>query len=270
MDYNKLRNLIFEKKNFLCVGLDPDFQKIPEHLKMLPFAQFEFCKKIIDSVAPFCVAFKTNTAFFEEQGSNGWISLEKTIKYLNENYPSHFTIADAKRGDIGNTAEAYAKTFLQNMNFDSVTVAPYMGSDSILPFLKYNNKWAIVLALTSNKSADDFETKQLVNNATNFEEVINFTTKLGTNKNLMFVVGATRADDLKKIRSIIPNHFLLVPGVGAQGGSLADVVKEAWNKDCGLLVNSSRSIIFASNSIHFNKVAAVEASKLAMEMSNFF
>jgi orotidine-5'-phosphate decarboxylase len=270
MKYSELRTLIFEKKSFLCVGLDPDFEKIPEHIKTLPYAQFEFCKSIIKSVASYCVAFKPNTAFFEEQGSNGWIALEKTIEYLNKNYPNHFTIADAKRGDIGNTAEAYAKTFLHNMNFDSVTVAPYMGSDSILPFLKYQNKWAIVLALTSNKSADDFETKLLVNKATNFEEVINLTSKLGTNQNTMFVVGATRAQDLKKIRDLIPQHFLLVPGVGAQGGSLNDVVKNAWNSDCGLLVNSSRAIIFASSDKDFAEAAATEAKKLAQEMSIFF
>jgi orotidine-5'-phosphate decarboxylase len=270
MNYQQLRDIIFEKKNFLCVGLDPDFEKIPNHLKKLEFTQFEFCKSIVDAVAPFCIAFKPNTAFFEEQGSKGWQSLEKTIEYIKINYPNHFTIADAKRGDIGNTAQAYAKTFLHNMHFDSVTVAPYMGSDSILPFLGYKNKWAVVLALTSNKSADEFETKQLVNKVTNFEEVINLTKKLGTNKNTMFVTGATRTEDLKKIRTLIPDYFLLVPGIGAQGGSLNDVVKNAWNKDCGLIVNSSRSIIFASTEKDFARAASIEAEKLAKEMSVFF
>jgi orotidine-5'-phosphate decarboxylase len=196
--------------------------------------------------------------------------LERTIEYINKNYPNHFTIADAKRGDIGNTAEAYAKTFLKNLKFDSVTIAPYMGRDSIIPFLKYKNKWSIVLALTSNESADDLETKKLENHSTNFEEVINFTLKLGTKKNTMFVVGATRPNDLKYIRNIVPEHFLLIPGVGAQGGSLMEVVESAWNKDCGILVNASRSIIFASSNDNFAEAAGVEAKKIAIEMSNFF
>jgi orotidine-5'-phosphate decarboxylase len=270
MNYNQLRNSIFEKKNFLCVGLDPDYEKIPNSLKIIPLTQFEFCKKIIDAVAPYCIAFKPNTAFFEERGIEGWASLERTIEYIKKNYPNHFTIADAKRGDIGNTAEAYAKTFLKNFNFDSVTISPYMGRDSILPFLKYKGKWSIVLALTSNKSADDLETKKLQNSSTNFEEVINFTLKLGTKENTMFVVGATRPNDLKYIRNIIPDHFLLIPGIGAQGGNLMDVVENAWNKDCGILVNASRSIIFASSHDDFAEAAGAEAKKIAIGMSNFF
>lgn len=270
MNYSQLRNTIFEKKNFLCVGLDPDFEKIPKHLKLVEYPQFEFCKEIIDSVAKFCVAFKPNTAFFEEQGSLGWRSLELTIEYINKNYPSHFTIADAKRGDIGNTAKSYAKAFFSNMQFNSVTIAPYMGRDSIIPFLEYKNKWAIILALTSNESANDFETLILNSGEKLFENVLKISKQIGNNTNIMFVVGATKPEDLKVIRNLAPDYFFLVPGVGAQGGSLGDVVEKAWNKDCGLLVNVSRSIIFASSNIDFAEKAKNEAEKISNEMGRYF
>jgi len=261
---------IFKKKTFLCVGLDVDLEKIPSHLKGDNDAIFKFNKAIIDATHNYCVSYKPNTAFYEQYGARGWLAFEKTVNYISQNYPSHFIIADAKRGDIGNTSHAYAKAFFENINCDAITVAPYMGSDSVQPFLEYKNKWAIVLALTSNKGANDFQNKAIANNKFLFEEVLETTAKWGTDENLMFVVGATQAPMLEKIRKIVPSHFLLVPGVGAQGGSLQDVVKYGFIKNCGLLVNSSRGIIYASNGIDFIEAAEAEAKKIADEMSQFF
>src|SRR6478752_6660934 len=234
------------KKSFLCVGLDPDLDKMPQHLLETEDPIFEFNKAIIDATHDLAVAYKPNTAFFEAYGIKGWMSLEKTIKYINENYPEIFTIADAKRGDIGNTSSMYAKAFFEDLNFDSVTVAPYMGKDSVEPFLAFKDKHTIMLALTSNEGAFDFQTKQ-----TDGEEL--YKTVLKTSKiwknsqNLMYVVGATKAEYFTEIRKIIPDSFLLVPGVGAQGGSLAEVCKYGMSENVGLLINSSRGIIYASN-----------------------
>ncbi len=275
MTRTDLISQIQKKKSFLCIGLDSDITKIPNHLHDSEDAIFEFNKQIIDSTHEFCVAYKPNTAFYESLGTKGWQSLEKTIQYLNTNYPAHFTIADAKRGDIGNTSQLYAKAFLEQLNFDSVTVAPYMGEDSVKPFLTYPNKWAIVLALTSNKGADDFQFTKCwdENGAEHFfplyYKTLRKCAEWGTHENMMFVVGATRPEMLEKIREIVRNHFLLVPGVGAQGGSLSKVVKYGMNKDCGLLVNASRSIIFASEEEDFADKAREEAQRMQVEMSLF-
>ncbi len=266
---------IQKKKSFLCIGLDSDITKIPKHLKESNDPIFEFNKQLIDATHEFCVAYKPNTAFYESNGTKGWQSLEKTIQYLNTNFPQHFTIADAKRGDIGNTSQLYAKAFLENLNFDSVTVAPYMGEDSVKPFLSYPNKWVILLALTSNKGADDFQFSKVWDEKGPdhfeplFQKVLRQSCLWGSEENMMFVVGATRPEMLTEIRKIIPNHFLLVPGVGAQGGSLSEVVKYGMNQDCGLLVNASRSIIFASADNDFAQKAAEEAAKMQREMSFF-
>jgi orotidine-5'-phosphate decarboxylase len=249
---------IFKKKTFLCVGLDVDLEKIPSHLLENENPIFEFNKAIIDATHEYCVSYKPNTAFYE------------TVSYIKTNYPNHFIIADAKRGDIGNTSHAYAKAFFKNMDCDAVTVAPYMGNDSVQPFLEYKNKWAIVLALTSNKGSNNFQNKKIANESFLFEEVLSSTASWGTDENLMFVVGATQAKMFEKIREIVPTHFLLVPGVGAQGGSLQDVVKYGFTKDCGLLVNSSRGIIYASNQTNFAEAAATEAKKIAIEMAAYF
>ncbi len=269
MNRLQLIEQIQQKKSFLCIGLDADLDKIPAHLRSFDDPVFEFNKQLIDATHSYCVAYKPNTAFYESRGVEGWKSLEKTIEYLNQHYPKLFTIADAKRGDIGNTSQLYAKAFFETLPFDSITVAPYMGEDSVKPFLAYPNKWVIVLALTSNKGADDFQftstdenEKQLL-----FQKVIRKTTLWGTDQNLMFVVGATRPEMLLEIRKLIPTHFLLVPGVGAQGGSLKEVAKYGMIKQCGLLVNASRSIIFADSSVNFAQSAAVEAKKMQQEMS---
>ncbi|MGN6196570.1 MAG: orotidine-5'-phosphate decarboxylase [Ginsengibacter sp.] len=248
---------IREKKSYLCVGLDTDIEKIPAHLKYDPDAVFEFNKQIIDATKDLCVAYKINTAFYEAQGVKGWEAMQKTVDYIPS---THFKIADAKRGDIGNTSHQYAKAFFETIPFDAVTVAPYMGSDSVKPFLNYDEKWAIVLGLTSNEGSKDFEQLRLNENYL-FEEVIKKTAEWGTENNLMFVVGATKAHDISSIRKIIPNHFLLIPGVGAQGGSLAEVSKHGLNKDCGLLVNASRAVIYAGNKENF----AEEARKIALQ-----
>jgi orotidine-5'-phosphate decarboxylase len=261
---------IFKKKTFLCVGLDVDVEKIPAHLLKNEHPIFEFNKAIIDATQEYCVAYKPNTAFYEQYGVEGWKAFEETVTYIKTNYPNHFIIADAKRGDIGNTSHAYAKAFFKNIDCDAVTVAPFMGCDSVQPFLEYENKWAIVLALTSNKGANDFQNKKTENDNFLFEEVLKTTAKWGTDENLMFVVGATQAKMLEKIREIVPTHFLLVPGVGAQGGSLQEVVNYGFTKDCGLLVNSSRGIIYASNQNDFAAAAAMEAKKIADEMASFF
>ncbi len=258
---------IKRKKSFLCVGLDTDLKKIPAHLLEEDDAMFQFNKGIIDATANLCVAYKPNLAFYESLGLKGWDVLDRTVKYIRSNYPDQFIIADAKRGDIGNTSAMYAKAFFENMEFDSVTVAPYMGEDSVTPFLGYDNKWVILLALTSNKGAFDFQFA--TNKETDkrlFETVLETSSKWGTNNNMMFVVGATKAEMLGDIRKIIPNHFLLVPGVGAQGGSLEEVSKYGMNETCGLLVNSSRQIIYADGSENYAKVAQEEAKKVQVEM----
>ena len=269
MKYDQLVKEIKSKGTFLCVGLDPDLTKIPQHLLQHEDPIFEFNKEIIKATSDHCVAYKPNTAFYEAYGIQGMVSLQKTIDFLNENYPSHFTIADAKRGDIGNTSSMYAKAFLQTMNFDAITVAPYMGSDSVKPFLDMKDKWVILLALTSNEGAFDFQTLDLSQGKKLFEQVIETSLKWGTKENLMYVVGATKAEMLSDIRKIIPNHFLLVPGVGAQGGSLSDVCKHGLNTDCGLLINSSRGILYAGNQKDFALLAEKESRKISEEMRNY-
>jgi len=265
MNREQLIAQIKKKQSFLCVGLDTDINKIPKHLLELENPIFEFNKQIIDSTKEFCVAYKPNIAFYESMGVSGWESLQKTLDYIPENI---FTIADAKRGDIGNTSSMYARAFFENMNFDSVTVAPYMGSDSATPFLEFEDKWAIVLALTSNKGGLDFQKIEDENGKQLFEQVLETSKEWGTDENMMYVVGATRAEQLSEIRKIIPNHFLLVPGVGAQGGNVNDVAKYGMNTDCGLLVNSSRGIIYAGDNIDFAEKAKVEAHKLQQEMAS--
>lgn len=279
MTRTELFENIKKKKSFLCVGLDSDITKIPQHLLKSEDPIFEFNKQIIDATKDYCVSFKPNLAFYETQGAKGWISLEKTIKYINQSCPDIFTIADAKRGDIGNTSKMYAKAFLETLNFDSITVAPYMGEDSVKPFMEYKNKWVILLALTSNSGANDFQLKQTNLNSDVtlsgveghdykllYQEVLLASKKWSTPDNMMYVVGATKAEMLSDIRKIIPESFLLVPGVGAQGGSLSDVAKYGMNKQCGLLVNSSRGIIYASTGENFAEKAREEAMKLQKEM----
>jgi orotidine-5'-phosphate decarboxylase len=263
MTRSELIHEIKSKKSFLCIGLDTDLEKIPAHFLEMQDPIFEFNKAIIDATKEYCVAYKPNIAFYECHGSKGWDSLQKTINYIPKNI---FTIADAKRGDIGNTSLYYAKTFFEYYNFDSVTIAPYMGEDSVTPFLNHQNKWAILLALTSNKGALDFQMIEDQNGEKLFEKVLQKSSEWGTAENLMFVVGATRAEGIGEVRKLVPNHFFLVPGVGAQGGSLEDVVKYGWNHDCGLLVNSSRGIIFASNGADFAEKARVEAKKMQEKM----
>lgn len=259
---------IKRKKSFLCVGLDTDITKIPQHLLNEEDPLFAFNKEIIDATHDLAVAYKPNTAFYEAHGVKGWISLEKTIKYINENYPEIFTIADAKRGDIGNTSKMYAKAFFEDLEFDSVTVAPYMGSDSVKPFLEFENKWVILLGLTSNEGAYDFQLIKDSNGVELNHNVIKTASEWANEDQLMYVVGATKAEYLAEIRKIIPNHFLLVPGVGAQGGSLNDVVQFGKNEDVGLLINSSRGIIYADNSKNFASVARSKAQEIQEEMAN--
>jgi len=263
MNREDLVHQIKSKRSFLCIGLDTDIKKIPTHLLELEDPIFEFNKQIIDATKDLCVAYKPNIAFYESLGVSGWVSLQKTLDYIPKNI---FTIADAKRGDIGNTSYMYARAFFEKMNFDSVTVAPYMGSDSVTPFLEFKDKWAIVLALTSNKGGLDFQKIENKNGKQLFEQVLETSQNWGTDKNMMYVVGATRAEQLSEIRAIIPNHFLLVPGVGAQGGSVEEVAKYGMNADCGLLVNSSRGIIYASSDIDFAEKAREEAEKLQHKM----
>ena len=263
MNREELVHQIKSKRSFLCVGLDTDIKKIPTHLLELEDPIFEFNKQIIDATKDLCVAYKPNIAFYESLGVSGWVSLQKTLDYIPKNI---FTIADAKRGDIGNTSNLYALAYFEEMNFDSVTVAPYMGSDSVTPFLEFKDKWAIVLALTSNKGGLDFQIIENKNGKQLFEQVLETSQNWGTDKNMMYVVGATRAEQLSEIRAIIPNHFLLVPGVGAQGGSVEEVAKYGMNADCGLLVNSSRGIIYASFDIDFAEKAREEAEKLQHNM----
>ena len=267
MNKQQLVENIFHKKTFLCVGLDTDVDKIPEHLfDVTDDPVFEFNKQIIDATADLCVAYKLNLAFYESIGLEGWDALERTVDYIRSSYPDQFIIADAKRGDIGNTSAMYARTFFGNMDFDAVTVAPYMGQDSVAPFLTYENKWTILLALTSNKGAFDFQYME-ENGEKLFEKVLKTSKEWGSDENMMYVVGATKAEMLTEIRKIIPNHFLLVPGVGAQGGSLQEVVKYGKNDECGLLVNSSRQIIYASSDVDFAEKAREEALKVQQEMA---
>ncbi len=260
MNYSRLVELIRERKSFLCVGLDTDPAKIPAGVSIL-----DFNKAIIDATRDYCVAYKPNIAFYECLGKEGWDILEQTVEYIGND---HFTIADAKRGDIGNTSTYYAKTFFETYGFDSVTVAPYMGKDSVAPFLEFKDKWAIVLALTSNPGANDFQMHE-VGGKRLFEDVLSKVSSWGTHENTMFVVGATRAEMLADIRKIIPHHFLLVPGVGAQGGSLQEVAKYGLTADIGLLVNASRSILYASNGSDYAEAAKAEAKKIQLEMAEF-
>jgi orotidine-5'-phosphate decarboxylase len=264
MTLHELVAQIKKKQSFLCVGLDTDLSKIPAHLLDTEDPIFEFNKAIIDATKDFCVAYKPNTAFYECYGPKGWESLKKTIDYIPNDC---LTIADAKRGDIGNTSSYYAKTFFDYLNCDAVTVAPYMGEDSVTPFLDFENKWVILLALTSNKGALDFQLIKDENKEELYKKVLRKSSQWGTEENLMYVVGATRAEEIAEVRAIVPNHFFLVPGIGAQGGSLEDVVQYGWNNNCGLLVNSSRGIIYASNGDDFAEKALVEAQKIQQEMA---
>jgi len=259
---------IKKKRSFLCVGLDSESDKIPPFLLKEKDPVFEFNRRIIDATHKYTVAYKPNVAFYECNGSAGWITLEKTVRYIKENYPGIVVIADAKRGDIGNTSKMYAKAFFENMPFDAVTVAPYMGEDSVTPFLTYKEKWVVLLALTSNKGAGDFQYHN-EDGIRLFERVLTVSQKWGNHDNIMYVVGATRADMLKDIRKLVPEHFLLVPGVGAQGGSLEEVAKYGLNNSCGLLVNSSRGIIFADSTENFDKVAGEKAKELQVEMEKY-
>lgn len=263
MNRSELVNQIRAKQSFLCVGLDTDLNKIPAHLLETEDPIFEFNKAIIDATKDFCVAYKPNIAFYECLGPKGWESLKKTIDYIPKDI---LTIADAKRGDIGNTSTYYAKTFFEYLNCDAVTVAPYMGEDSVTPFLAFKDKWTIVLALTSNHGSNDFQQIKDENGQAFFKSVLKKTASWGTPENTMFVVGATRAEGIAEVRKLVPDYFFLVPGVGAQGGSLEDVCNYGWNKDCGLLVNSSRGIIYASKGTDFAKAAGMEAKKMQQEM----
>ena len=265
MTTTQLISEIRKKQSFLCIGLDVDLGKIPQHLLEEEDPIFSFNKEIIDATHHLAVAYKPNTAFYEAYGLDGWKSLEKTIKYLNENFPEIFTIADAKRGDIGNTSAMYAKAFLDNLGFDSITVAPYMGKDSVEPFLAFEGKHTILLALTSNEGAYDFQTKQLENTEL-YKSVLQTSKDWKNSKNLMYVVGATKASFLSEVRHILPDSFLLVPGVGAQGGSLDDVCRYGMTKDIGLLINSSRGIIYASREKNFAEAAREAAQKLQLQM----
>lgn len=252
------------KQSFLCVGLDPDLSKIPAHLLDTEDPIFEFNKAIIDATQAFCVAYKPNLAFYECHGPKGWESLKKTIDYIPKDI---FVIADAKRGDIGNTSMYYARTFFDYLNCDAVTVAPYMGEDSVTPFFEIATKWVILLALTSNKGSLDFQFTTDETGEALYKKVIRTSMKWGSPENLMFVVGATRAEEIAAVRSVAPEHFFLVPGVGAQGGSLEEVVKYGWNSDCGLLINSSRNIIYASNGLDFAEQAGIQARNMKHEMA---
>ena len=283
MTRKQLIQQIHLKKSYLCIGLDTDEAKIPKHLQSHPDAVFEFNKQIIDATQDLCVAYKINTAFYEAMGLKGWEAMEKTVNYIPKD---QLIIADAKRGDIGNTSSQYAKAFFETMNFDAITVAPYMGEDSVKPFLEFENKWAIVLGLTSNAGSKDFEQLKLVREDTNqgnrlfrddtnqsseflYETVLKKVSSWGNINNLMFVIGATRASDLEEIRKIIPDHFLLVPGVGFQGGSLEEVSKYGMNKDCGLLVNASRAILYASENEDFAAEARIIAHQYQSEMAGY-
>ena len=257
---------IVTKKSFLCVGLDSDINKLPQCLKNTTDTVFAFNKTIVDATAKYSIAYKPNLAFYESNGISGWQSLEKTVNYIKQNYPDIFLIADAKRGDIGNTSKMYAQAFFEKLPFDAVTVAPYMGEDSVSPFLTYKDKFVILLALTSNKGANDFQFFENNMHVQLFEQVLKTSQNWATSEQMMYVVGATRAEMLADVRKIVPNHFLLVPGVGAQGGSLSEVAKFGMNEQCGLIVNSSRAIIFADSTDKFSQRAEEEAHKVQVEM----
>ncbi len=261
--FDKLIKQIKEKQNFFCVGLDADIEKIPEFLKDFDDPIFEFNRRIIDATREYCVAYKINTAFFEAQGAQGWETLYRTFRYIPK---THFSIADAKRADIGNTSSKYAKAIFEYLDADSITLAPYMGYDSIEPFLRYKDKVSILLALTSNPGADDFQLKKMEDGRQLFEQVLETSSQWANESQLMYVTGATRPEKLAEIRKYVPNHFFLVPGVGVQGGSLQEVCRYGLNKNVGLLINSSRAIIYADKSRNFDKVAAQEAEKIAKEM----
>ena len=267
MERKQLIEQIFTKKSFLCVGLDTDLNKVPKFLLNEEDPIFSFNKAIIDATAPYSIAYKPNLAFYECYGLKGMEAFEKTITYLKENYPQHFIIADAKRGDIGNTSKMYAQTFFKEYNVDALTIAPYMGEDSVKPFLEYEGKWVILLALTSNKGSHDFQLFEDKEGVRLFERVLTKSQEWGTTENLMFVVGATQGSLFADIRKLAPNSFLLVPGVGVQGGSLQEVCKYGMNKDCGLLVNSSRGIIYASVDENFAEIAGEKAKELQQEMA---
>ncbi len=265
MNHAEIFENVVKKRSFLCVGLDSEVEKIPAFLLKEKDPVFEFNKRIIDATHSYAVAYKPNVAFYECYGAKGWVTLDSTVRYIKERYPDIFVIADAKRGDIGNTSKMYAKAFLENMPFDAITVAPYMGEDSVTPFLSYSDKWVVLLALTSNRGADDFQYHN-EDGIKLFERVLSVSQKWGSINNMMYVVGATRAEMLREIRQLIPDHFLLVPGVGAQGGSLHDVARFGMNSKCGLLVNSSRGIIFADSTENFAKVAGEKAKEMQTEM----
>ena len=269
MTSKELYEKICAKRSFLCVGLDSEFGKIPEFLRIGSNPIFEFNKRIIDATAPYAVAYKPNTAFYEAYGVSGWVNLRMTVDYIRANYPEMFLIADSKRGDIGNTSKMYAKAFFDTIGFDAITVAPYMGEDSVKPFIGYKDKWAIILALTSNRGAETFQfTEDRYGGYVLFEKVINQSKSWGSTDNIMYVVGATKAELIKDVRRLVPDHFLLVPGIGAQGGSLYETAKAGMNAQCGLLVNASRSIIFADSSENFAEAAAQKAAEIQEEMVN--
>lgn len=281
MTRQQLFENIRRKQSFLCVGLDTDLKKVPQHLLKRAEREegfdaiFEFNKAIIDATAPCCIAYKPNLAFYEAHGVKGWIAFERTVKYIRENYPDQFIIADAKRGDIGNTSKLYARTFFEEMDVDAVTVAPYMGEDSVAPFLGYEGKWVILLALTSNKGSQDFQFMQDAAGRRLFEQVLlrsqqwekNNAPDKEVGQGMMYVVGATQGSAFAEIRRLVPDHFLLVPGVGAQGGSLEEVCRYGWNDHCGLIVNSSRAIIYADSTEHFAEVAAEKAHEVQLQMA---
>lgn len=267
MTKQELFDNIIRKQSFLCVGLDTDIKKIPAHLLADEDPIFSFNKAIIDATADLCIAYKPNLAFYESQGVKGWIAFEKTVNYIKKNYPDQFIIADAKRGDIGNTSEMYARSFFDELDIDSVTVAPYMGEDSVKPFLLYPEKWVILLALTSNKGSRDFQLTEDVNGERLFEKVLRTSQQWGTDEQMMYVVGATQGSMFTDIRKYAPDHFLLVPGVGAQGGSLEEVCKYGMNSMCGLIVNSSRAIIYADNTENFAAAARTAAREVQQEMA---
>lgn len=266
MNRKQLFSQICAKQSFLCVGLDTDINKIPQHLRNEKYPLFEFNKQIVDATAAHCVSYKPNLAFYEAHGESGITQLAMTIEYIKSKYPEQFLIADAKRGDIGNTSQMYAQAFFETMKFDAVTLSPYMGKDTAMPFLDFDNRWVVLLALTSNTSASDFQMIKTENGKFLFEEVLERSQTWGNADNTMFVVGATKAEMLASVRKIVPNHFLLIPGVGAQGGSLSEVAKYGMNSECGLLANSSRAIIYASTDKNFAETAKNEAKKIQEEM----
>lgn len=267
MNKQQLIENIRTKRSFLCVGLDTDLKKIPQHLLKEEYPIFAFNKAIIDATAPYCVAYKPNLAFYECFGLKGWVAFDKTVRYIKEHYPDQFIIADAKRGDIGNTSAMYARCFFEELDIDSLTVAPYMGEDSVTPFLQYKDKWVILLALTSNKGSHDFQLTEDKDGVRLFEKVLRTSQQWASDQQMMYVVGATQGRLFEDIRKIAPEHFLLVPGVGAQGGSLEEVCKYGMTKDCGLLVNSSRGIIYADSTENFATAAGQKAKELQQQMS---